>query len=256
MSYLEDSQKVQICGKFIQSAPPGEFNNVFNGKERTGWAVFSYVRTLLDDDNILESGVLEASAQYNKDQLLPVDLPDGTKAMISVYGEIDSNTYLDPRTSKSFTYDHIKKEASDLQSIEENATASPWRKAVETAVDGYLDEHYPTGVCAIYGSSEDDSIKVVSCIESHKFSPTNFCNGRWRSIWETVIRDGQASVTGNVLVKVHYYEDGNVHLSASKEFKASFPATNEKTLAEELVKLIKKMETEYQTSLNQNSADM
>eukprot|EP00123_Amoebidium_parasiticum_P009219 comp19332_c0_seq1/m.22246 comp19332_c0_seq1/g.22246 ORF comp19332_c0_seq1/g.22246 comp19332_c0_seq1/m.22246 type:complete len:282 (-) comp19332_c0_seq1:199-1044(-) len=245
MSALSDTQKVKICKDFMQSAPPGEFNDVFND-----------VRVLLGDDALLEAGALQAAAAYNRDHLLPVDLPDGSKAMITEHAEIDEGTYLDPRKSQTFSFDHLKKEASNLQPAEEDPTAAPWRKAVESSVDLYIGEHYPTGMSVVYGSSEGGDAKVVVCIESHKFAPNNYCNGRWRSTWSATVRGSSAEVTGMIQVLVHYYEDGNVQLTTSRDFKETIPAASEKGLAEGLVKLIGKLESDYQTALNENYATM
>lgn len=59
-----------------------------------------------------------AFSQYNKDQLTPArvdpsssDLP----CLVTHFNDLGGGRFADPRTGKSFRYDHLRKEASDPQ---------------------------------------------------------------------------------------------------------------------------------------------
>lgn len=50
-------------------------------------------------------------------------------------------------------------------------------------------------------------------------------NGRWRSQWTLTVGPTNIDVFGFLRIHVHYYENGNVQLVASKEIKESIALT-------------------------------
>lgn len=62
--FINDALQVRIVSNFIKSAPPGEFNEVFNGMcsesycPICSWAAYfaKDVRVLLDNDQLLKEG--------------------------------------------------------------------------------------------------------------------------------------------------------------------------------------------------------
>uniref|UniRef100_A0A453AQI8 F-actin-capping protein subunit alpha n=1 Tax=Aegilops tauschii subsp. strangulata TaxID=200361 RepID=A0A453AQI8_AEGTS len=58
----------------------------------------------------------EAYPEYNKTHLLSLQLPDRSgDIIITTYGEIDRNNYLDPRTAQIATVDHVKQTCTKLR---------------------------------------------------------------------------------------------------------------------------------------------
>lgn len=244
---ISDQEKVRIVSDFILHSPPGEFNEVFND-----------VRVLLNNDSLLKEGASGAFAQYNKDQLTPVRL-EGSElhTLITDHNELGSGRFFDPRSKRSFKYDHLRKEASEYEPYEPDKVAEPWRAALDEELTGYVAMHYKHGASLVVGRALDNgAVSLIACIEDHQFQPKNYWNGRWRSVWSLTVGAGPAELRGLLRVQVHYYEDGNVQLVSSKEVKSPLVATGEAATAKEFVRIVCDSENAYQTAISNNYKTM
>lgn len=243
---ISNQEKVRIASDFILHSPPGEFNEVFND-----------VRVLLSNDTLLKEGASGAFAQYNKDQLTPARI-EGAQycCLITDYNDLGGGRFADPRTKKSFRYDHLRKEASEFQDWSPNTSLEPLRFAIENEATSYTLNHYRHGICSAFSVDDENGKAVVLCIEDHQFQPKNFWNGRWRSVWTVREDGGQAEITGILKVQVHYYEDGNVQLVSSKEVKETISKSSDEQLAKDLVAMMEKSETDYQSAISENYQTM
>uniref|UniRef100_A0A0N5APY4 F-actin-capping protein subunit alpha n=1 Tax=Syphacia muris TaxID=451379 RepID=A0A0N5APY4_9BILA len=245
---ITEAEKIRIASNFLLSAPPGEFNEVFND-----------VRMLLNDDTLLKEGCAAAFAEYNKEQFMPVKLEGVEKqTLITKYNERPGGKFFDPKSKNTFAYSHLRKEATDLQSesVEDKSTEL-WRKALQEEADKYIDSHYEgTGIAAIF---VNDSTLTL-CIESHRFQPKNFWNGRWRSQYVLPVGDGISGtqqLKGIIKVQVHYYEDGNVQLVSTKEVNAKVQISADYAqTAKEIFKVILLEESAYQDAVQENYQQM
>ncbi|TGZ70968.1 hypothetical protein CRM22_002886 [Opisthorchis felineus] len=252
---ITPEERASISARLVLLAPPCEFNEVFED-----------VRVISGDHPTTQKKLAAATAQYNRDQMIPVKLPNAEySSLITVHGDLGNGQFLCPRLHSTFHYDHLKQTASDIRCLDPNdadggdTTAEPWRHALEVAITEYTLEHFPSGSVAVYAPAvTNEDRRLVACIVSQfrKHQST----GRWRSEWTIKIPDepigGTFSVHGVIKVQTHLYEEGNVQLISSKEVDFSVTAPNAKAFANECVRHIKNDEIAYQTAVGDNFKTM
>ncbi|KAM3371869.1 hypothetical protein ACQJBY_018987 [Aegilops geniculata] len=220
---LSGDQKREIAVWFLANAPTGEIHYVAKD-----------VRALLGDDAAYEAAAAEAYPEYNKTQLVSLELPDRSgDIIITAYGEIDRNNYLDPRTAQIATVDHVKQTCTKLRPATDEELPSGYieefRNAIDYEVSKYVGEAYPKGVCAVYCTNGKDleepgaDFGLAVVISAARRSPRNFCNGSWRSIWtlEFSYAFQLVEIKGKIQVDAHYFEEGNVQLDTDVDCKDS-----------------------------------
>ncbi|MFH4980950.1 hypothetical protein AB6A40_007659 [Gnathostoma spinigerum] len=247
-SSLSDSEKLRIASNFLKHAPPGEFNEVFND-----------VRMLINNDTLLKEGCGPIFAEYNKEQFFPVKLEGAERpSLITPFNELPNGRFFDPKSAKTFKYDHLRKEGTDLKDeIIVDGSNEDWRKILQEEADKYVDNHYvDTGTATVFYHSRS----FILCIESHRFQPKNFWNGRWRSQWMIPVGNGQVGqqeLKGVVKVQIHYYEDGNVQLVSSKDIAAKVNVSSDhQQTAKDIFKIIWEEESKYQDAVQENYQQM
>ncbi|KAF9519647.1 hypothetical protein BS47DRAFT_1312255 [Hydnum rufescens UP504] len=239
--------RIEAASKFLLQSPPGEINDVLND-----------VRTIVSDDASLQTGILPALESYNVAQFITVDVPGQShQVIVSEAGRVEGSRhrFIDPRSHTSFELDHIRLETSDPQAVDPDPESEPFRAALETATLAYVADHFTDGVATVFKPSS--SPQYVIQIVANKYNSTNFWSGRWRS--EYTVDVGKGEVVGRVLINVHYYENGNVQLSATHKPTFSFPpypTLPPTTSASKILASIELQEGEYQTSLNDTYAEM
>ena len=238
---LSDADKANIASEFILHAPPGEFKEVLND-----------IRELLGNDDIL-TGASAAFSQYNKEQMTQVKVESSElPVLITEHTDLGGGRFCDPRSKKSFKFDHVRKEASDFQPWEPEDSLEALRSAVEAEVTEYCKKHFAKGASSTMSRGQS----IICCIEAHNFQPHNSWNGRWRSEWVLKVSGDQAQVSGVFKIQVHYYEEGNVQLVSSKDIQETLSVKSEKEMARELVDLMEEAEKVYQTGVTENYQTM
>jgi len=244
--FLTEARKVEIVESFITNAPPGEFNEVFND-----------VRVLVDDDKLLKTACSHTFSAYNTEQFVPCRLTGAQHdVLVTKHGQLGEGEFYDPSSKQKFHYDHLRKEASNVEAYLAENVGESWRVEVEEVLRGYISSHYPHGNMSVYSKSGDEP-QLVICIEDHQLQPQNFWNGRWRSEWVLPFNPNETvTLKGTLKLQVHYYEDGNVQLVSSKDIAKDVHMDDPKRLSGQLLKIIKEEETIYQQAINENYEKM
>lgn len=183
------------------------------------------------------------------------------KALITREGELSHNEYLDPKGKQVITFDHIKQQVTGSRAIsgELDSDIESYRAAFEDEAQKYCTEYYPHGVAAVYGEKKSDgNVKIVVCISSAQFNPSNFWNGRWRSVWTATFKPNSGNVTlnGRIQVNVHYYEDGNVQLNTTTDKSTTSPSGDASSTAVNALKAISKVELNLHASIDTSYSTM
>ncbi|KAK4801989.1 hypothetical protein SAY86_000192 [Trapa natans] len=230
---LSDTQKKEIAKWFLLNSPAGEIQYVAKD-----------VRSVLDDDRVYNEAAAEA---------FPV--------LITSFGELEENEFLDPRTAQVAIVDHVKQACIDVRPATDEELPSPYIEEFRCSLDAeilkYVGEAYPKGICSVYCSKGKDvegpgtEFELVVVISAARNSPQNFCNGSWRSVWNVEFKDDVQilELQGKLQVGAHYFEEGNVQLDAKHECKDStiFQAPEESAFS--IANIIRHHEAEYLTSL-------
>jgi len=147
--------RLACASSFILQSPPGEVNDVFND-----------VRALVDDDEALEQGILPALDKYNTQQLITADLPEGKQQLlICETGRVPSeeSRFIDPTTSTSYTFDHLRLTASDPVPVYVDDECEAFRAELEKAAGAYEKEHFAGTTNA--GEAAKNGVSKVFTVE-------------------------------------------------------------------------------------------
>ncbi|KAL8690759.1 MAG: hypothetical protein Q9224_004331 [Gallowayella concinna] len=268
------SNNAAAVSAFVEGAPPGELADV----------IADVKKLTVNEPKLLES-ITPAFQKYNEEQLSTVKLPgSSSNVLISPYNRLGDGRYYDVETQKSFAFDHqtqrqkasdvqpyaLDSEHSDLmyestpwplpqpishtQTSTANTTTNNRSSSLLKSLSTHSTEHYPSAtytVCPTPSSPNTLALLLVS----NKYSPSNFCNGRYRSAY--LFTPSSASFTGTINVDVHYYEDGNVRLTTSKKVSEDLGLGEGKSaavMAAEVLRMVAKVERGYQEELERGFA--
>ncbi|KAK3905046.1 branched chain alpha-keto acid dehydrogenase e1 subunit beta [Staphylotrichum tortipilum] len=223
-----------IVSSFVEGAPPGELADVI-----------ADIKSLTISTPNLVNELGPAFQKYNEEQLTTVKLPGSSQAVIvSAHSALGGGRYYDVESSCSFAFDHATQKASAVESHVLDGDKADLAKSVLKGLSTYVKEHFTNAAYGAYPVEGDSKIAII--IVANKYSPNNFWNGRWRSVY--LFDPASNALEGTIKVDVHYYEDGNVRLLTSKAASASVPSGTGAGVAREIALGEKK----YQEELNRS----
>ncbi|PSS03439.1 F-actin-capping protein subunit alpha [Coniella lustricola] len=230
------SESVEWVSSFVEDAPPGELADV----------VADIKALTISDPNIVKD-LAPAFQKYNEEQFATVKLPGSSEAVIvSSHNSLDDGRYYDIASSSSFEFDHATQKASGVQSHALESQHSDLVKSIQKSLETYVKEHFPNAAFGVYPTEGDSKLAII--VVGNKYSPNNFWNGRWRSIY--LFDPSETSLEGSIKVDVHYYEDGNVRLQTNKTVTASIPSGTGSAIAKEIAGAEKKYQEELNKGFN------
>lgn len=240
-------QKLSIATYFIMSSPVGEVDFVTADTQK-----------LMDDDVLNDDAVVNILKEYNIEQLTKAVTPDGHSSIVSSYGMVTANEFLDPTCGKVLTFDHKTRqftgETEKKSTVPDDVDAQ--RKGVQEAMNLYLERKYKSGkaCCVVYGS---DTGAITVCISASNTKISSYWTGAWKSIYSfSSSSAGDTEMTGNIKVHVHYFEDGNVQLHSAFEKKVSVVVGEPGVTGKSVAKTIDNIESDFQSSLEKMYVDM
>ncbi|KAI0164206.1 subunits of heterodimeric actin filament capping protein Capz [Xylariaceae sp. FL1272] len=223
---------------FVEGAPPGELADVIND-----------IKSLTINEPSLVSKLGPAFERYNEEQFTTVKLPGSSQPVIvSSYSSLGDGRYFDVESSSSFAFDHATQKASAVQSYVLEGAQAELVKSTLKSLSTYVSEHYPSASYGAYPIENDSKVAVV--IVANKYSPNNFWNGRWRSLY--IFDPTSSSLEGSLKVDVHYYEDGNVRMLTNKPVTGSVSSSTGAGICKEIASIEKK----YQEELNRGFSSL
>ncbi|KTW32308.1 uncharacterized protein T551_00399 [Pneumocystis jirovecii RU7] len=216
----------------IENSPPGEVNDVLND-----------IRILTNNDKTFFEEILPSLTKYNMEQFTNVRIPGSdSETIVSKFNSNEDGWFFDPILKKSFQFDHINLKVLDVKSYETDMKVIEKITGLQKPLLAYLSEHFPSNVNYGIFPCKNDIYNII--IVGNKYNPVNFWNGRWRSFYQ--FSESSLTITGTLLIDVHYYEDGNVCLTTRQTL--SFEA---KSLdCYDIITAIAAEEKKYQEELN------
>ncbi|KAK4195399.1 putative F-actin-capping protein subunit alpha [Triangularia verruculosa] len=229
------SSNIEIVCSFVEGAPPGELADVI-----------ADIKALTVSEPDLVKELTPAFQKYNEEQFITAKLPGGSsQVIVSEFSSLGDGRYFDSESQSSFDFDHSTGKASGVQSYVLEGEQASLVKSTLSSVGTYVKEHYPNAISGVYPIENDTKVAVV--IVANKYSPNNFWNGRWRSLY--VFDPSSNSLEGSIKVDVHYYEDGNVRLLTDKKVNVSVSGGR---AADGIAREISTAEKKYQEDLNRS----
>lgn len=248
---LSPKQKKEIAKWFLLNSPAGEIQYVAKD-----------LRLVLNDNKVYDEAVSESFPIYNKSHMICLQMPAGAgDVLVTSFGELGENEYLDPRTAQVAIVDHVKQVCTEVRPATDeelpSAYVEEFRSALDVEILKYVGEAYPKGVCSVYCTKGKEvegagfNFELVVVISACRLSPQNFCNGSWRSVWTIEFQDEAQvlEVKGKLQVGAHYFEEGNVQLDAKHECGDSTLFQSPDDSAISISNILRHHETEYLASL-------
>ena len=206
-------------------------------------------------DGILTDSVASSIARtYNLRNSKIVFTPDGNASPLSEILEIDPTHYVDPFSGSTYSLDHLSTSTSisDISRPSDDAK-NGIKDALQPELKKYIQSFYVSDPSAAMAYAKDG--KVVVVLTGEKVNLKNFWSGKWNSTWTLSFdADNNVSISGEVKIHVHYFEDGNLQLVTSKRgdtVALTSASSSPAQIATKVIDHIKQFEISIQSGLEE-----
>jgi capping protein alpha len=246
---LSDEEKLKIAQHFLLSSPPGQFSEVLTD-----------VRKILPEGILTDAMATGIARVYNNRNGKVFMAADG-KVVVNANTEIDATHYFNASSGTSLCIDHLTGQvAGDGQPVPVHFSGETnglglYREALQTALRAYSIGQYRPSDMAAVSVACNESNQIVVNITGERTNIKNFWAGRWSSSW--IVDAANPSISGEIKIHAHIFEDGNVQLQQNKAFpRASLRGESEESLASAVVAFIQAAETALQEGLEEMYRNM
>mmetsp|Transcript_5926 Transcript_5926/g.7311 ORF Transcript_5926/g.7311 Transcript_5926/m.7311 type:complete len:287 (+) Transcript_5926:23-883(+) len=245
---ITPEEKLQIAQHFLLNAPPGQFDSVL-----------SDVKVITPEGLVADDKLDQIARDFNTKNLRIVREGEYAPLVLSKLGEVGGapNKYLEPKSNMVFTVNHLKMaldgEPSPADGVMD-AEAENTRQAVQEAIQEYVADRFVDGTAAsaVYASPQELNI----AISGEKLNLRNFWSGQFLSTWNVKLAATGPTVSGEIKIRAHYFEEGNVQLNTKKSVAATTLTCDEAGIAAAVKNLIFTEEKVVQEGLEEMYANM
>eukprot|EP00943_MAST-04B_sp_MAST-4B-sp1_P005742 g5742.t1 len=242
---ISDEEKVKIATHFLMSSPPAEIREVEKD-----------VRRIVPSSVFTDKMVVDTYRKYNLENFCVVTTPNGSNMLVCDAGEVDETHYTCPRTKKVYRFDHREQKCLAEDGSYEAGDSEDARDAVQAALDKYVSSYYKSDKdaksCGAVYSTNDGKLEIRICGVASDLR--NYWSGKWKSSYTVELSSN--TITGSTKLIAHYFEDGNVQMKTSQNFKGTFTASQGEALGNALTDMIKKFESDLHNELGEMYTSM
>mmetsp|Transcript_6690 Transcript_6690/g.11850 ORF Transcript_6690/g.11850 Transcript_6690/m.11850 type:complete len:257 (-) Transcript_6690:914-1684(-) len=200
-----ESLKVRVALHYIKNTPVGELPDVLKD-----------LRKLAGEEVVDDPSIRAAVLQHHIHHCTAVTAGD-LKLLVNQYAKKD-DYFIDPKLKKAFNVDPYNQTGEILEDVEVEVDDA--QAALQEKLDLYLADHYfEVAQGRVYKS--DEGYHVV--ISAHSLNLRNFWTGEWVSQWTLA----HNQLSGTVLFRAHYFEDGNLQMNQEKKVSESVRSLDE-----------------------------
>jgi capping protein alpha len=239
--------QLQIATYFLSLSPSGEVDQVL-----------ADVQKLVDSSVLNDDVIASILAKYNVEQMTPSKDPEGNGILVSEFGQVSQNEFVDPNTGRILEFNHrtrkfVKDTGKKAEAL--SADSEAYRAAFQKAAGDYLSKHFKPGkgVVTVYGQNGSTHV----CISAVSTKLSAYWTGGWKSQYSIDTSSKKtATLKGNVKVNVHYFEDGNVQLHTNLDKSSDITVGDPTSTGEAVAKAIMEIESNFQNAMEEKYVAM